>query len=66
MKILRRIYVVVMTAVVTMMTLSCNTHDVAVRTDALPEQAWDTSIWISAQDAQVVTGKIKKGNEALQ
>ena len=63
MKILRRIYVVVMTAVVTMMTLSCNTHDVAVRTDALPEQAWDTSIWISAQDAQVVTGKIKKGNE---
>ena len=63
MKTLRRIYVVVMTAVMAMMVLSCNTHDVAVRTDALPEQAWDTSIWISAQDAQVVTGKIKKGNE---
>ena len=63
MKTLRRIYVVVMTIVMAMMALSCNNHIEAVRTDALPEQVWDTSMWISAADAEVVTGKIGNGNE---
>ena len=63
MKSIRVIYVVVMATVVTMMALSCSYHEGAVRTDALSEQAWDASVWISAQDAQVVTGKVVKGNE---
>ena len=63
MKTLRRVSVVVVASVMAMMALSCNNQGEAVRTDALPDQAWDTSIWISAKDAQVVTGKIGKGNE---
>ena len=63
MKTLRRIYAIVVTSVMTMVALSCNNHEEAVRTDALPAQAWDASMWISAADAEAVTGKIGKGNE---
>jgi len=35
----------------------------AKRTASLDTQAWESSIWISAVNAPVVEGKIKKGNE---
>ena len=52
-----------MALVVAMTVVSCNNHEDAVRTDALPEQAWDASIWINAPDARVVTGQIGKNNQ---
>jgi alpha-L-rhamnosidase len=63
MKTLRRISAVVIALVMATMALSCNKHEEAIRIDALPDHAWDASIWISAKDAQVVTGKIRNGNE---
>lgn len=40
----------------------CNLSVTGVRTDALEDAAWDTSEWISAMDAEVVTGKINGKN----
>ena len=62
MKSLRRIYPVVIILVATMFALSCNKHDVATLIDPLSDQAWDSSKWISVQDAPFVTGKIDIGN----
>lgn len=45
-----------------MFALSCNKHDVATLIDPLSDQAWDSSKWISVQDAPFVTGKIDIGN----
>ena len=63
MKKVRRICVIAVVSAMAMMTLSCNSPETAVRADALPDQAWDTSVWISAADAQVITGRIGKDNE---
>lgn len=40
----------------------CNLSVTGVRTDALEDAAWDSSVWISAADADVVTGKISGKN----
>lgn len=40
----------------------CNLSVIGVRTDALEDAAWDSSVWISAADADVVTGKISGKN----
>ncbi len=40
----------------------CNLSVTGVRTDALEDAAWQTSEWISAADAEVVTGKINGKN----
>ena len=40
----------------------CNLSVTGVRTDALEDAAWQTSEWISAMDAEVVTGKINGKN----
>lgn len=40
----------------------CNLSVTGVRTDALEDAAWHTSEWISAMDAEVVTGKINGKN----
>ena len=45
--------------------IACSCDDssvVGVRTDALENAAWDASQWISATDAEVVTGKISGKN----
>jgi len=34
-----------------------------VRTDALPDEVWECSTWLSAADAPVVTGRISGANE---
>ena len=40
----------------------CNSSVTGLRTDALDDAAWQTSEWISASDAEVVTGKINGKN----
>ena len=40
----------------------CNSSVTGLRTDALDDAAWQTSEWISAADAEVVTGKINGKN----
>ena len=40
----------------------CNSSVTGLRTDALDDAAWQTSEWISAADAEVVTGKISGKN----
>ena len=40
----------------------CNSSVTGLRTDALEDAAWDSSVWISAADADVVTGKISGKN----
>ena len=55
--------VVIIVSVVTICALSCDNHEVAVRTEPLSDQAWDASEWISVQDAPIVTGKIGEGNQ---
>ena len=40
----------------------CNSSVTGLRTDALEDAAWQTSEWISASDAEVVTGKINGKN----
>ena len=40
----------------------CNSSVTGLRTDALEDAAWHTSEWISAMDAEVVTGKINGKN----
>ena len=40
----------------------CNLSVTGLRTDALEDAAWHTSEWISAMDAEVVTGKINGKN----
>ena len=52
-----------MASVMAMMVMSCNKHEKAVRTEALSDQVWETSIWISATDAKVVSGKIGGKNQ---
>lgn len=44
------------------MVVSCNRPFEAVRVESLPDQVWEESIWISAVDAPVVTGKINGNN----
>ena len=64
MKSLSRFFpVVIIISVVTIFALSCDRHEVAVRTEPLSDKAWDASEWISVQDAPVVTGKIGEGNQ---
>lgn len=45
---------------VSLMAVACTTHpgegNVGLRTDALPQELWQNSEWISAADAPVVTG----------
>ena len=46
-----------------MVIVSCAGNDVAgVRTDALDDALWNASEWISASDADVVTGRISGRN----
>lgn len=46
-----------------MVIVSCAGNDVAgVRTDALDDALWNSSEWISASDADVVTGRISGSN----
>ena len=40
----------------------CNSSVTGLRTDALDDAVWQTSEWISAMDAEVVTGKINGKN----
>ena len=40
----------------------CNSSVTGLRTDALDDAVWQTSEWISASDAEVVTGKINGKN----
>ena len=52
-------------ALFALLTASCSTEGVSpvgIRTDALDDAAWDSSVWISAADADVVTGKISGKN----
>ena len=52
-------------ALFALLTASCCTEGVSpvgIRTDALDDAAWDSSVWISAADADVVTGKISGKN----
>ncbi|MEE1163244.1 MAG: alpha-L-rhamnosidase N-terminal domain-containing protein, partial [Lachnospiraceae bacterium] len=52
-------------ALLALLTASCCTEGVSpvgIRTDALDDAAWDSSVWISAADADVVTGKISGKN----
>lgn len=41
---------------------SCTDEEYGTRIQALDESHWDASIWISAQDAEVVTGRIAGKN----
>ena len=52
-------------ALFALLTASCSTEGVSpvgIRTDALDDAAWDSSVWISAADAEIVTGKISGKN----
>ena len=52
---------VTLAAIVVMTAFSCGTaqtSNVGTRIDALDNSAWDSSIWISAADAEVVTVKV--------
>jgi len=42
-----------------MTAVSCTGPGQVFRTDALDNSAWDSSVWISVQDAPVVTGEVK-------
>ena len=63
MKTLLRYFIMTFASVMVMTLISCIMSCDAVRTDSLPEQAWDSSVWISASDAPVVTGKIGGKNQ---
>ena len=48
-----------------LLALACNAQNpVGTLTEALDASAWRQSEWISAQDAQVFTGKVKDGDRA--
>ena len=63
MKTLLRYFIMTFASVMVMTLISCNMSCEAVRIDSLPEQAWDSSVWISASDAPFVTGKIGGKNQ---
>ena len=61
----RILYLMLSAAVLVSAAVSCNS-DVQVvgkRTDALDADLWENSIWISAADAEVVTGPITGRNK---
>lgn len=51
---------------VSALTVGCvsNNNFKSVRTDALPQSAWESSQWISVADAPVVTGQVVDGTRA--
>ena len=61
----RKLYMMLSAAVFILTAISCNT-DVRVagkRADALDDGLWENSVWISAADAEVVTGPITGRNK---
>lgn len=63
----RRVVPNLMTVGIVLFTLSCcakqEKHEI-FRTDALDNQAWESSSWISVVDAPVVTGPVTDGTRA--
>ena len=59
-------YLCLTAAIASLMLIACGTPDqgaVGKRTQALDASVWESSVWISAADAEVVTGPVRGNNQ---
>ena len=62
----KTLYSCLMAALASLMLIACGTPDqttVGKRTQALDASVWESSVWISAADAEVVTGPVRGNNQ---
>jgi len=64
MKTLRFLFLATLVAAFSLVSCSDGSNDYAHRVQALDGDAWNSSVWISAADAAVVSGPVVKGNMA--